>query len=48
MKKIVILALCVLILAACSPTTTTTGYTQSGMASCTGWHKNGNGWERVQ
>jgi len=36
-KTILILALCVLVLAACSPTTTTTGYDQSGYASCTGW-----------
>jgi len=29
--------LLVLALAGCSPTTTTTGYAQSGYASCTGW-----------
>lgn len=37
MKTFLILVLCLVILSACSPTTTTTGYTQSGMASCTGW-----------
>lgn len=37
MKTILILVLLALLLASCSPTTTTTGYTQSGMASCTGW-----------
>lgn len=37
MKTILILILGLLVLAACSPTTTTTGYDQSGYASCTGW-----------